>query len=70
MSRAEVEGYTGKGEPPCIVMTLKPNSDETEVPNLSLPVTLTGARGPNNVIKIEGPAKGKAIIVLIFLISQ
>ena len=37
-----MEGYTGAGEPPCIVMTLKADSDETTPPDLSLPVTLTG----------------------------
>ena len=37
-----MERYTGEGEPPCIVMTLRAVSDETKPPNLSLPVTLTG----------------------------
>ena len=41
MSRAAVEGYTGEGEPPCIVMTLRAVSDETTPPDLSLPITLT-----------------------------
>ena len=60
MSRAAVEGYTGEGEPPCIVMTLKPTSDKTKPHNLSLPVTLTGVREPNNVIVIERTAEGNA----------
>ena len=60
VSRTAVEGYTGEGEPPCIVMTLKPNSDETKVPNLTLPVTLTGVRQPNNRIVIKRTAEGKA----------
>ena len=42
VSRAAVEGYTGAGEPPCIVMTLTAVSNETTPPDLSLPVTLTG----------------------------
>ena len=54
-----MEGYTGEGEPPCIVMTLKPNSDETKPPNLTLPVTLTGVREPNNIV-IEITSEGKA----------
>ena len=60
MSRAAVEGYTGEGEPPCIVMTLKPNLSKTKPPDLNLPVTLTGVREPNNRIIIERPAESKA----------
>ena len=37
-----MEGYTGEGEPPCIVMTLRADSDETTPPDLSRPVTLFG----------------------------
>ena len=37
-----MEGYTGEGEPPCIVMTLKVDSDKTTPSDLSLPVTLKG----------------------------
>ena len=55
-----MEGYTGEGEPPCIVMTLRTVSDETKPPNLTLPVILTGVREPNNIIVIERPAEGKA----------
>ena len=49
-----MEGYTGEGEPPCIVMTIKANSDKTTPPDhdLSLPVTLTGVREPN-IITLE-----------------
>ena len=47
-----MEGYTGEGEPPCIVMTLRAVSDETTPPDLSLPVTLTGVREPN-IITLE-----------------
>ena len=60
MSRAAVEGYTGEGEPPSIVMMLKPASDKIKPPNLTLTVTLTGVRKPNNIIVIERPAEGKA----------
>ena len=60
MSRAAVEGYTGEGEPPCIVMTLRAVSDKARPPDLSLPVTLTGVREPNNIILIERPAESKA----------
>ena len=60
MSRAAVEGYTGEGEPPCIVMTLKPNLGKMRPSNLTLPVTLTGVREPNNIIVIERRAEGKA----------
>ena len=39
-----MERYTGEGEPPCIVMTLRADSDETTPSDLSLPVTLTGGK--------------------------
>ena len=44
MSRAAVKGYTGEGEPPCIVMTLRAVSDEDETTpsDRSLLVTLNG----------------------------
>ena len=44
MKKTAVERYTGEGEPPCIVMTLRADSDETTPPDLSLPVTLTGGK--------------------------
>ena len=52
-----MEGYTGEGEPPCIVMTLRAVSDETKPSDLSLPVTLNGVdhSHPSTVtLKIEG----------------
>ena len=55
---SKVEGYTGEGEPPCIVMSLRAVSDETTPPDLTLPVTLTGVREPNNTIVIERTAEG------------
>ena len=62
VSRAAVERYTGEGEPPCIVMTLRAVSDEATPPKLTLPVTLTGVREPNNIIVIERTAEGKATL--------
>ena len=56
-----MEGYTGEGEPPCIVMTLKANSDETTPPDLSLPVTLTGVRKQSKELQIKRPAEGNDI---------
>ena len=54
-----MEGYTGEGEPPCIVMKLSSAvSDETTPPKLTLPVTLTGARETNNIVVIERTAEG------------
>ena len=55
-----MEGYTGEGEPPCIVMTLTTNLSKTTPPDLNLPVTLTGVRELNNTIVIERTAEGKA----------
>ena len=55
-----MEGYTGEGEPPCIVMTLK--TDDVFPPDLSLPVTLTGVREPNNTLLIERPAEGNSLL--------
>ena len=39
-----MEGYTGQGEPPCIVMTLSRDevSDKATLPTLCLPVALIG----------------------------
>ena len=54
-----MEGYTGEGEPPCIVMTLK--TDDTSPPDLSLPIILTGVREPNNTLLIKRPAEGNVI---------
>ena len=69
MSRAAVEGYTGEGEPPCIVMTLRAVSDETTLPDLTLPVTIIGAQDTtyedgnkveNNLIQIKRAAEFSA----------
>ena len=59
MSRESITRYTGEGEPPCIVMTLRAVSDETTPPNLTLPVTITGVNEVNkNAILIERTAEG------------
>ena len=60
VSRAAVEEYTGEGEPPCIVMTLK--TDDRSPPDLSLPVILTGVREPNNTLLIKRPAEGNVVL--------
>ena len=44
MKKTAVERYNDKGEPPCIVMTLRAVSEKTTPPDLSLPVTLTGVK--------------------------
>ena len=63
-----MEGYTGEGEPPCIVMTLSSAvSDETTLPKLTLPVTLTGVREPNNILVIERTAEGDVLNRVIFI---
>ena len=54
VSRAAVEGYTGEGEPPCIVMTLK--TDNKPPPDLSLPIILTGVRELTDTLLIKRPA--------------
>ena len=51
-----MEGYTGEGEPPCIVMTLK--ADDMSPPDLSLPIIFTGMREPSNRLLIKRPAEG------------
>ena len=62
VSRTAVEGYTGEGEPPCIVMTLSSAvSDETTPSKLTLPVTLTGVREANNILVIERRAEGNVV---------
>ena len=61
VDRAAVKGYTGTGDPPCVVMMLEADSNKTTPPNLSLPVTLTGVRGSNDTILIERLAEGNFI---------
>ena len=60
-----MEGYTGEGEPPCVVMTLRAVSDETTPSNLSLPITLIGVREQSTELQIHRPADGNAIYSLL-----
>ena len=50
MSRAAVEGYTGEGEPQCIVMTLTATNKTVSV-DANFTVTLNGVQ-PSNTITI------------------
>ena len=68
VSRSAVEGYTGEGEPPCIVMTLRADSDDTTPPDLYLPVTFTGVSEPSKELQIHRPAEGK-IHILCYISS-
>ena len=63
VSRAAVEGYTGVGKPPCIVMTLRAESKETTPPNLTLPVTLTGVRRQSKDLQIYRLAEGNGRLI-------
>ena len=46
-----MEGYTGEGEPPCIVMSLRAN--ETVSHNVRFTVTLIGAQPLNTSVLIS-----------------
>ena len=48
MTTAEVEQYTGEGEPPYCEMTLRA-ADGSTPPDLTLPVTLTGVKQPTTI---------------------
>ena len=48
MSRAAVEGYTGEGEPPCIVMTLIATNKTMSI-DANFTVTLDGVQPPNTI---------------------
>ena len=56
-----MEGYTGEGEPPCVVMALRADSDMVRPSDLSLTVTLNGVSGPNK-IQIEQSA-GESVLL-------
>ena len=60
VSKESITSYTGEGEPPCIVMTLRAVSDETTPPDLSLPVTLTKVKEPDTIL-IKRLAEGNVI---------
>ena len=66
VDRAAVEGYTGTGDPPCLVMTLRADSDKNTPPNLSLPITLTGVREQNGTLLIERLAEGNVIFFKMY----
>ena len=64
-----MEGYTGVGVPPCIVMMLRTVTDEITLPDLTLPVTVNGAQDityedgkkvENNSIQIKRAAEFSA----------
>ena len=54
-----MEGYTGEGEPPCIVMTLK--TTDMSPPDLSVPIILTGVREPSNTLLIKRSVEGNDV---------
>ena len=49
VNRAAVEGYTGEGDPPCIVMTLKADSTTENRVNPDLTIMLIGMEQPNTI---------------------
>ena len=54
MSRAAVEGYTGEGEPPCIVMTLIATNKTVSI-DANFTVTLDGVQPPNTITITRSP---------------
>ena len=54
MSRAAVEGYTGEGEPPCIVMTLIATNKTVSI-DANFTVTLDGVQLPNTITITRSP---------------
>lgn len=61
MRRTAVEGYTGVGKPPCVVMVFKAKSDKTTPPDFDLSVILTGVRKQKKELLIHRPAEGNVI---------
>ena len=55
MSRVAVEGYTGEGEPPCIVMTLRAATNKTMSIDANFTVTLDGVQPPNTITITRSP---------------
>ena len=55
MSRAAVEGYTGEGKPPCIVMTLIATTYKTVSVDANFTVTLDGLQPPNTITITRSP---------------
>ena len=54
VSRAAVEGYTGEGEPPCIVMTLRATNKTVSI-DANFTVTLNGVQPPNTITITRSP---------------
>ena len=57
LKRKDIVGYTGEGEPPCIVMTLKAVSSGITPPNLEFTVTLKGIGKSNNQLELKRTAE-------------
>ena len=55
VSRAAVEGYTGEGEPSCIVMTLTATNNKTAPIDANFTVTLDGVQPPNTITITRPP---------------
>ena len=49
-----MEGYTGEGEPPCIVMTLSATNETVSV-DANFTVTLDGVKPPNAITITRPP---------------
>ena len=49
-----MEGYTGEGEPPCIVMTLTATNETVSV-DANFTVTLNGVQPPNTITITRSP---------------
>ena len=49
MSRADVEGYTGKGQPPYCEMTLSNADTKITPPDLHIVATINGIRNSANI---------------------
>ena len=54
VNRAAVEGYTGEGEPPCIVMTLIATNKNVSI-DANFTVTLNGVQPPNTITITRSP---------------
>ena len=65
-----MERYTGDGEPPCIVMTLRAISDVTMPHDLTLPVTLTGVKLSQPLKlerKVDIPTTGEKLFMILVI---
>ena len=49
-----MEGYTGEGEPPCVVMTLRA-ANKTVTIDANFTVTLDGVQPPNTITITRSP---------------